>query len=295
MGDVVKLAAGNLRLDLRPDLGGGIARFQYGDGPDAIDLMRPAAEAPVAAGELSCYPLVPVSNRIVDGKLKFRGETIEMALNFGDHPHHIHGHGWQGAWSVAAQGPASATLVFGYARRGATYAYRASQTFTLDGVRLTVDMAVMNFADGAMPFGLGLHPYFDLTPEATLTARAEAVWLNDERMAPLSREPVPEGWDFSAGRAVADTGLDNCFAGWDGRARIAWPERNAALAIEADPAFGHLIVYTPAHGNYFCVEPVTNANDGFNQMESGRDDTGTVVLEPSESFSGRVTFTAEVG
>ncbi|HET6518556.1 MAG TPA: hypothetical protein VFG47_01890, partial [Geminicoccaceae bacterium] len=71
---------------------------------------------------------------------------------------------------------------------------------------------------------------------------------------------------------------------------IHWPESGLTVTIEAGPAFRHLVVYVPPGQDFFCVEPVSNANDGFNLHERGVDGTGVRVLEPGEGLEGEVRF-----
>jgi aldose 1-epimerase len=102
---------------------------------------------------------------------------------------------------------------------------------------------------------------------------------------------VPAAWDFGGAPRVASLRMDNGFGGWSGEATIHWPESGLTLAIEADPAlFRHLVVFIPPGLDFFCVEPVSNANDGFNLFERGVEGTGVRVLEPGESLRGEVRF-----
>jgi aldose 1-epimerase len=43
-----------------------------------------------------------------------------------------------------------------------------------------------------------------------------------------------------------------------------------------------MVVYVPPGKSYFAVEPVTNANDGFNLFERCVRGSGIFVLEPGE-------------
>jgi aldose 1-epimerase len=114
--------------------------------------------------------------------------------------------------------------------------------------------------------------------------------LNDASMAPVERVPVPPEWDFAGGKPVDALPLDNCFSGWDGRAQLDWPLRRVRLVMQADAVFGHLVVYVPLRESFWCVEPVSHINDGFNRFAAGEQDTGTVMLEPGETLTGRVRF-----
>ncbi len=99
MDDVVALAAGNARVLVDAAVGGALASFTLG----GIDVLRPT---PAGARDVrlhASYPLVPYSNRIAAARLDFAGRTHALARNFGDHPHAIHGVGWQRPWTVESR------------------------------------------------------------------------------------------------------------------------------------------------------------------------------------------------
>ena len=67
------------------------------------------------------------------------------------------------------------------------------------------------------------------------------------------------------------------------------------VSIEADDPMGHLILFSPEDQPFFALEPVTNANNGFNLLADGQSDSGVVELQPGETLSTgfRLTFRAE--
>jgi aldose 1-epimerase len=97
--------------------------------------------------------------------------------------------------------------------------------------------------------------------------------------------PVP-GLDFAAGQAIDAYVIDRCFEGWDGVCRIEQPEDGIALRLTADAAFGKLQIYSPWGYPYVCIEPVSNANDGFNRAAIGVAGHGVVALEPGRRLAG---------
>jgi aldose 1-epimerase len=50
----------------------------------------------------------------------------------------------------------------------------------------------------------------------------------------------------------------------------------------------HLVIYVPPGEDFFCVEPVSHVNDGFNLLERGVADTGVRVLAPGQTLAGAV-------
>ena len=247
-------------------------------------ILRPAPAEALMAGNgrgMACFPLVPYSNRVAGGRFSFAGTAYQLARNFGDHPNSIHGVGWQRAWQVTQVAPDAATLSLEHTQDADwPFAFSAAQRFQLSATALRIDLSITNRHATSAPAGLGLHPYFP-RGGAMLGFRTESVWHNGSDMVPTQRTAVPPDWDHATARAVGSVALDNCFEGWDGVATLAWPDRT--LTIEASEIFRHLIVYTPAGQDFFCVEPVSHANDAINR-------DGMHVLAPDETLRGAITF-----
>src|SRR6185436_2997991 len=135
MTDALILAAGSALVELAPATGGAIARFVHRD----VDVLRPVSDEARAQANVrgyACYPLVPYSNRIANAQLLFDRRTHALARNFGDHPHSIHGVGWQRPWHVVAKEAASALLALDHRGVGADatawpWPFRAMQSFAL--------------------------------------------------------------------------------------------------------------------------------------------------------------------
>jgi aldose 1-epimerase len=287
--DILRLCHGAFELEVCPGLGGSLTAFRH----RGRDLMRPAGRALFANAELgaaSSFPLVPFSNRIADRRFAFQGRRYELPPNFPPEPHAIHGQGWQHPWTVVEASAGRLVLEFAHAIAGTPLDYRARQSLALDDRGLNLTLEVTNAGAGPMPAGLGAHPYFVRSPGVTLRARLAQVWLMDERKLPTRPAPVPAEWDFARAPQLAGLALDHCFCGWDGRAELHWPETGITLAIEAEPLFGHLVVYVPAGRDFFCVEPVSHVNDGFNLADRGGAATGVRVLAPRETLRGGVGF-----
>jgi aldose 1-epimerase len=283
----LRLRRGDFALDLCPHWGGSIAGFCCGDRA----LLRPGGEAFLQRGDprlAACFPLVPFSNRIADGRFRFRGRTYKLARNFPPEPHAIHGQGWQNPWEVADARPSRAELSFRHAVSGTPFDYRARQVFALRDDGLEIALEVTNVGDGPMPAGIGLHPYFIRTEGVTLRANLDHVWLPDERKIPKQRVPLPAAWDFARGLRLAPLDLDHCFGGWDGRAELHWPETERTLVIEAAPPLRHLVIYVPPGQDFFCIEPVSQVNDGFNMLERGVEGTGVRVLAPGQTLDAAI-------
>lgn len=289
------LLSGGLSLSLCPEAGGSIAAFRY----RGADLLRPAdanAIASRAVRAMGCYPLLPYSNRIRHGRFRLGDDIYQLGLNFGDHPHSIHGFGWQSSWNILQQTPESARLGLVHrpddnaARARWPFALSATQSFDLDEDGLTISLSITNDDKRAFPAGLGLHPYFPRNGQTLVQADCGGVWMNGDDMIPVEHNAIPPQWDLREPTLAARLGLDNCFDGWMGRARVLWPDRRLGLTIEADPVFSHLVVFSPEARDFVCLEPVSHRNDGFNAWARGEDGTGVRLLEPGLSMTGIVRF-----
>jgi aldose 1-epimerase len=93
----------------------------------------------------------------------------------------------------------------------------------------------------------------------------------------VMRVPAAGRYDLRE-RRICGAGLDNGFDGWNGRARVTWPERGLECAIRSDGT--RFQVYAPEEGGFFVAEPVTNQNAALNLPEKEWGAAGIVVLQP---------------
>ncbi len=297
---MIELTAGTARLLVCPAIGGAIGGWSRG----GKDILR-ATSAEALAGSnsrlLSCFPLIPFSNRIAWGRFSFGGESFQLARNFGDHPHTIHGNAWQREWAVESQTPSDATLVLQHdpaddpaARDGCHWPYRYTATlrYALQPHGLNVTISLTNTDHRAQPVGLGLHPYQPRTDRTAIAFKAGSVWHTGEDSLPDARLPVAGHWSFDPGHVIEGPPLDNCYAAWTGRAEITRPEHGIRLTIAGDDIFRHLVVYTPPGKPFFAVEPASNMTDAINRMDSVPDH-GLRVLQPGDVLTREVRFRVE--
>src|SRR3546814_12379771 len=110
------------------------------------------------------------------------------------------------------------------------------------------------------------------------------MWATDAEVMPTALVAPAAGADPNAGLLPDRIALDNCFTGFSGRAVIAWPERGAALTLEADPALAFLVVYTPPGAAFFCAEPVSQCTDAVKLADAGRRHTGLTTMPPGATL-----------
>jgi len=278
---MITLTNGALELDLAPEIGGAVTRFAVG----GKDVFRPAPNGAFAALDASSFALVPYANRIENGVLRFQGREYRLQRNFGDHPHSLHGDGWQSAWRVASLSRDQASLVHDHAAGDWPWTYSAEQVIALADGGANLRLTIRNRDVSAMPTSLGFHPYFPRSASTRLTASVAGMWKSDATMIPTEHVAGSPLLDLAHGALVDKAPfVDNCFTGWKSPARIDQPDAGFSISLEASPECGFFHVYIPVGQNFFAAEPVSAMPNSFNRREPAAV-TGMRTLAPGESFS----------
>lgn len=290
----MRLQAGDAAvLELAPEVGGSVAGWTWHGRP----VLRPASAEDRAARNprrLCAFPMIPFSGRIADGRFRWDGQDIQLPPNFPPEPHAIHGNAWRSAWTTVGSGGGTtdaALLVLEHDGDAAwPFPYRAEQHFTLRPDALELRLLVRNAGRAPMPAGMGWHPHFHRGTDAALGFHADRVWLADARNIPERLEAPAGAYRFDPPmRLLGEAQVDNCYAGWDGRAMLRSAGDGLRITVTADPVFAGLVVYTPRDKPFFCVEPATHAPNAINRTGGMR------VLAPGEDLSGtvRISVAAE--
>ncbi|GBR52040.1 aldose 1-epimerase [Neokomagataea thailandica NBRC 106555] len=292
---MIELTKGLNTVTLFPELGGAMGVWKF----DGEDVFLPVGNPDLKAqkGEaVGAYPLVPYSNRIANGRFEVDGQTYQLDKNMGEHPHTIHGNAWELPWTVAHKTDSHAVLVLEHRpnvearadERQWPFAYRAALIYQLHNDGLAVEMVVENLDTVEQPVGFGFHPFLAAQGPATLRFDADAAWVTDENGLPVRQEKTQNEWSFTQPVDAHARFIDNCFSGFKGEAELVRPDVGLTIRIEADPVFGHVVVFTAPDGPFVAVEPVTNMTDAINHPEiAGR---GLHVLKPAGRVGGTMRF-----
>lgn len=297
-GDMTTLRQGSLTLavDRR---GAVITRFTW-TGKDGAThpLMRGTHSYAGDPRTAACFPLLPFGNRVAGNSFTVEARRYDLSPNQPWDRHYLHGDGWLGTWDIEHTTKSTVELAFTHdAAPGQPYAYEARILYALTPeAALAVRMEIRNRGSAPLPFGLGLHPYLPLTPQTTLVAPAQAFFSEEAEFLPGARGRLPPDLDFAVPRPLPRRWVNNGFAGWDGAARVAWPEAGLALHITADRAFRDYFLFLsdtrfePGFaGDYFCFEPMTHQANGQHAADFG----GLALLAPGAALHGSVLFTPE--
>ena len=277
------LVSDELEVVLLPELGGRIHRLRaFG-----TDLLRTPpdpshhADDPFSWG---AYVMAPWCNRAQTEPVLIAGRTVDLPANFADGSA-IHGQVFARPWQVRADGSLHVTG----GGDGWPWPYEVVALVTVDGPTLTCAYRLVNRSDGAMPAGIGLHPWFR-SPVA-VRIPAEAVYPENTGSAsdPI---PVAGAHDLRVAR-VPDAGLDGTLTALAApHVELAWPQAGMAASIEVRAARVLVAVATPAHLDAVAVEPQTHGPDGLRRLEHGEPDA-VALLPAGESLSVTVRITVE--
>lgn len=279
---MISLRAGGYRLEVNPRRGGSIVQFDWLGQP----VMRPASGDSIL--DVSCFPLVPFSNRIANGRFAAQDREVRLTPNFpgASHPHPLHGFGWLAPWKTIGVQETACELEHTYQAGEWPWSYVARQTFSLDNRGLTIGLALENLHFSPMPAGLGFHPYFPRDADTIYEGLHCGEWSNQADCLPLRLDLRSTAIDWWAGQPVASRSVDTVYTGRSGLLKITWPSRGISLKIQPSAELDHTVVFTPEDAGFFCIEPVSHATNAVNLQDAMR------WLAPHEVFTASVRFEA---
>jgi aldose 1-epimerase len=297
-----RLANGRLELTFVPGFGCHWTRLRISAKGEWLDLIVPVPDhetlrsRPTGHGS---YLLAPWSNRIAGAAFELDGERHELTPNFPDGTA-IHGDARTRPWNVLASGPSrfEASLdARDFSDFNFPFALAFRHSLELSADRLRVELSIENVDRRRAPVGFGFHPFLRrrLTGrdrDVILLAPLDLVYPATDCLPVGPAIPVSGRTDLRGLRRLGSPGLDDCFTGLaDTDFRMIYPESGVEVRFRVDPVFTHAVIYAPndergAPRDFFCVEPVSCANDGFNLLARGARDTGVKLLDPGERWGG---------
>tara|TARA_R110001583_G_scaffold186667_1_gene347476 strand:+ start:12913 stop:13845 length:933 start_codon:yes stop_codon:yes gene_type:complete len=286
---------GDFRVGFLP-FGGAITRLEWRR-PDELGyahLLRPSDQSALESGNpsyLGCFPMVPFANRMAFSQFPFDNRTISVPANRPPGPHAIHGFSSREDWDVTQSDEGALRLETRHTdTHNNEFDYIAWQELRVQDGFLEWEIGVRHLAQGAMPYGIGLHPWFYATEDVEIEFIAEGCFNTDGDMLPVAATVVDLSRDFSvAGAARRHRGLDCHYRGWDGRARIFWPEDGVALSLGASETLRNLQVYLPKDGGAVCLEPVSHVPNVHNRPEF-KEFGDILVLAKGQNLIGTITL-----
>ena len=268
----VRLTAGASSATVYPAMGGRLGQLDLGFGP----LLR-GWSADLGWDEWGCFPLLPWSNRLPRGRLRFGGVEADFPPNSADGSA-IHGLVASRPWKVEAYSDHRISLMVDVVE--GPYRLRGTQTYELEPRGLGLSLSVSNTGNQPVPVGIGIHPWFRSAP---VSIPAERRWPG---------EPMPTGRPVRvAGRYDLRGGtlpepMDCCFT-----ALTATTARVGDLELTWEGPVTDVVVFSGVSG-WVCVEPVTMANGAFGLSPGDAAGYGGRFLSPGKCLAVTYRFDA---
>ncbi len=298
MGEIV-IESDALRVGVLPWLGAGVSRFECrgGDGRWTA-LLRMAGTG--WFNELGSYLLAPWPNRIVGAAFTHAGKKRQLKADWIDGTA-IHGDVKARGWRVLDRSPVAVRLECEVRDGNWPWPFVARVRYSVESPgRFETELSVRNLGEEAFPAGLGFHPFWfrrlgsepdDAVIRVRGLARYPAVAMIPT--GPAAEDEVCRA--FAAGTTLEKLVLDDVFSGTPHGAEIRWPAAGVRVRYACSANLGHTVVYSPAGAGYFCLEPVTMVNDGFNLMTRGQAGTGTEIVSPGGAMVASWACDVECG
>ncbi|AZO79760.1 MULTISPECIES: hypothetical protein [unclassified Bosea (in: a-proteobacteria)] len=289
------LSASHYSAHIAPQAGGMIAALEWqgSDGTTRPLLHAPAGLTPQTEtpNKFGAWAMLPFANRafdsmIDDGHTRFTVPSNNPAGT-------IHGFGWQSAWQVEQQGTGHTVLVHRRSAGPDPYRYLAKQEIRLGESGMTVALSLTNEADQALPFGMGLHPWFPCAADTRLGMTATGALIFGDQFRATGTQAFADGGPY-AGNPVFATDAESAWSllGWDGTARIETPSTGLAITLSASESLRCPVVWAPAGVDFLCVEPQSHAA-GAPSERIVREVSPLARLQPGETLAGWVRIAAE--
>lgn len=278
---MLELEAGDAFATIDEAHGGRLASLQVG----GRELLVGPGSADDSSITWGCYLMAPWPGRLADGRLRWRGRTIQLRRTHGRHA--IHGLVAGVPWTVERVDGSSAELSVSLDRDGWPFGGAVRQRIRLAPNRLVLEAEIR--ADAPMPAALGWHPWFQRRGAAAVRVDGDSI-LESRGMIPTGRLlPAERRFDLRRGPLIGRRRLDHVFVGVRPPVEIRWPD--LAVRLETSPWLSTVVVYTPPGA--ICLEPLSAWPNALALDPAAARAAGVVVLAAGETLRATLTFSWE--
>jgi aldose 1-epimerase len=282
-GPQFELRAGRYRAGIAA-VGASLRSLTFAD-RDLVLPYGPDEVRPRYRGAL----LAPWPNRVADGRWRWRGEQLQLALNEPARGHAIHGLVDWVAWTPVEQTPCSLALQTTiWPQAGYPFRLRLTSLWQLDDEGLRWTLTAGNDGAEDAPYGCSIHPYLvapggrvdDWTASVPAAQRLEV----DERLVPLKLVDAPADADFRRPRRVGEVFIDHAYRcdPFDGVAEASVTDasgQGAVIRFGAGTPWLQVHTADESARAGLALEPMSCPPDAL------RSGTDLVVLAPGEEHA----------
>lgn len=224
--------------------------------------------------------LFPFANRIKNGTYTFEGTTYVLHCNESDKNNALHGLVYDKTFRLIDQnlsndhGMAILQYTHDAASKGFPFKFQIQLIYKLTSKNFSVSVEVLNQDTKAFPFVLGWHPYFrsENLGKSALNFECSTQFLHDGQQILSGR--IPSGIDRPF--VLKNVKLDHGYALDSNTVVFTTPEYRMTMSSSSKE--NYLQLYTPQESNVIAIEPMTGANNSFNN------EIGLQILAPRKQY-----------
>ena len=170
--------------------------------------------------------------------------------------------------------------------------------FLLTKKGLTISYEIQNFDKVELPYGFGLHPYFQKISgdEGTqISVPVKYVMEATEKLIPTGKILAVKNTSFDLNEfsSIGSHELDHVFIRKSNSvpAVIQFKEQRLQLRIHTSKEFSYFVIYSPSSSHFFCIETQTCSTNAHNLFSQGyKKISGLRFIKPGRSAIGQVMF-----
>lgn len=272
MGDPQNRSKATLCLDQ----GGRLSGLEF----DGIKLLADLDTSTYQKNYASSI-LFPFANRIRDGKYTFDGTDYILNCNEADQNNALHGLVYDKPFKIVGQDLTSdhGAITLQYYHNGTSegfpFQFEIQLTYKLTENDFSLSVEVLNMDTKTFPFVLGWHPYFvsKNLDESTLSFESKTRFLHDQQQIVSGTASLEVEMPYQ----LKDVKLDDGYILESNVIEFLTPDYRMQMTSTSKE--NYLQLYTPDTPNVIAIEPMTGANDSFNNR------IGLQTLLPDSSYN----------
>ncbi|HUH26927.1 aldose 1-epimerase [Gelidibacter sp.] len=233
--------------------------------------------------------LFPFANRIKDGKYTFNGTDYILNCNETDKNNALHGIVYDKIFDLVDQEltPDSGEITLQFTHNGTNkgfpFRFQIQLIYKLTRDKFSLAVEITNQDIKPFPFVLGWHPYFESKnlKESHLNFESKTQFLHDQQQ--IISGTIP--FDMDMPYQLKDVKLDDGYILESDTVEFLTPDYR--LEISSTSQENYLQLYTPDIPDVIAIEPMTGANNSFNNM------MGLQILSPKGHYHVKWTIAFE--
>ncbi len=178
------------------------------------------------------------------------------------------------------------------------FTHRITLRFLLTNKGLTISYEIQNLDKVELPYGFGLHPYFQKISgdEGTqISVPVKYVMEATEKLIPTGEILAVKNTSFDLNEfsSIGSHELDHVFIRKRNStpAVIQFKEQGVQLRIHTSKDFSYFVIYSPPSSPFFCLETQTCSTNAHNLFDRGfKKVSGLRFIKPGKSAGGQVMF-----